>query len=393
MTQSAPDGLTITKGAIQLLRLVDAADGVDLAALEQRLRSQGHPTITSASQHTQAGTEPDESVARLRLVRQQAVDFDDPPLFAQLGPRHVEAAGRTWTTQAYVRMYSFGTLSVVWRLAIPSGTTLAGLEALAAELAEPALSARIEEEMERDTKATLRALAPDLLNLENNSPHDTFTIYQLDSIADNGAPVSAEHLSADPSVPVLLLGERRPFAEQTLAGLRSSSISYTDHDLVVIGFDRALVYDAESAADIVALLEVAIAQDLALTWSDNELDERAAQLRARLRGRRRVWWQPSPYGALQHDLVVQHMELTGVLDKIENAVNITEDFHYAAIYREAVQVFAIRDHAAVVQRKLDALHQTATLLNDEVATRVGNRLEWIIIILIAFEIVWSLTGH
>ena len=389
MTPNTP--LTITSGAVQLIRLVDAADRADLSALETRLRSQRHPSI--AADGSDEGLAASEPVARLRLLRQQAVDFDDPPLLARLGSRSFHAAGRSWPTQAYVRIYSFGTLSLVWRLAIPPGTPIDLLVELAAALAEPDTAEALDAHMSEDTAAALRAVAADLDNVESDSPHDTFTIFEFGSIDAGDRRLSASEVADDPSVAALLLGESRAFSASTLAGLRASSISYTDDDLVVIGFDRALVYDAESASDVVALLEVAIAQDLALTWSDNELDERAAQLRKRLVGRKRVWWRPSPYGDLQHDLVLQHMELTDVLDRIEHAVNLTEDFHYAAIYREAVKVFGVHEHAAVVQRKLEALHQTATLLNDEVATSVGNRLEWIIILLIAFEIVWSLTGH
>jgi ribosome-binding factor A len=381
--------LTINAGTVSLVRLIDAADRADLAALEARLRAQGHPSLGRSEDAAESA----DHVVRLKLSRQQAVDFDDPPLLARLGRRELVAAGKTWSTQAFVRIYSFGTLSLVWRVSIPTDTPIAELEALAAALADVQRAEEIDAQMADDTAAALRALAPNLVNVEADSPHDTFTIFELASVSAGQTRVSASALSTDPRIASLLLGENKSFSAATLAGLRNSSISYTDDDLVVIGFDRALVYDAESAADVVALLEVALAQDLALTWSDNELDERAAQLRQRLARRKRVWWRPSPYGDLQHDLVLQHMELTEVLDRIEHAVNLTEDFYYATVYREAVKVFGITEHAAVVQRKLDALHQTATLLNDEVATRVGNRLEWIIIVLIAFEIVWSLTGH
>jgi uncharacterized Rmd1/YagE family protein len=61
----------------------------------------------------------------------------------------------------------------------------------------------------------------------------------------------------------------------------------------------------------------------------------------------------------------------------------------AQYYTKTAVHFELEDRWNVLSEKLSALHNTAELMRDEVNTRQSHVLEWIIILLIVFEIVWA----
>ena len=84
---------------------------------------------------------------------------------------------------------------------------------------------------------------------------------------------------------------------------------------------------------------------------------------------------------------MEHMELVRVLEQVTAAVKVTDDLYYASIYRDAMRVFRADELIEATNRKLELVFRTYSMLGEEADS---HRLEWIIIILILFEIVMSL---
>ncbi len=366
--------LTILQGRILLYRVFDVAHEVHLADAERALR-------------TTAG---DGRSARLRLERQRdSVVFTDPPVTANLSERLITLADREWSVRVEAKAYDFGVMTIIWTLSIPPRTTIVELEEMSVQLEEPSLKADLERWMTEDCDVAIELMKPGLVKPGRRDMCDTLTVFALTGFEEE---ITGETLASHHRIPGLILGERVTFSRQLRDELRRSSFSYSTHDLVVIGYDAALVYDPTGTNDVSTLLEFALAQTLELELEDRDLDQRVALMHDQLDERRRAGqsWRNSPYETLRRNLLSQHLDFSEVLERVTSAVKVTEDFYYAKVYREAVRVFRVDEVVASANHKLELMSRTYSMLSDEVDTHTSHRLERVVIALILFEIVLTL---
>lgn len=241
--------------------------------------------------------------------------------------------------------------------------------------------------MRDDAAAAIDLMVESPVHPELRDIHESFTLFSISAFDE---PVTAAQLLATPETLALVVGDRDRLSAQLRAELDAASFSYTDHDLVVIGYDQGVVYDADNAGDIAALLEFALAQVLELDYYDDLLDDRISHaletVKATRRGSGSRRRRPS-VESLRRELMVQHMDFVEVIERVTAAVKVTEDFYYATVYRGAMSTFRAEEVIDGINRKLDLMFRTYTMLADEVDIKKSLRLELIIVLLILAEIV------
>jgi hypothetical protein len=372
--------LTVASGQILLYRLFDVAQQVDLAAVERELRSA-----------RAAG----EGVARLRLQRQRdGVVFTNPPVSAILSDRHIALGDHDWPVRVMAKVYDFGAMTIVWALSIPTGTSFEGLSDLSIELEGEQMRADLARWMAEDAALAVNAIRVGLDTPQIHESQETLTVYAIRGFVGDD-PVMADVVAAQPTLPSLLLGERQEFSRQLREELLRSSYSYSTSDLVVIGYDQALVYDPEGTDDATSLLEFALAQVLELAYYDRQLDDRINRMHRQLSDRRLVGGNVvsgkanKRFDELRRDLLTEHLSFSEVIEKVSAAVKVTEDLYYAAIYRGAMRVFRANELVDATQHKLEVMHRTYSMLSDEAEVHDSRRLEWVVIVLILIEVVYG----
>lgn len=366
--------LTVATGQILLYRLFDVADSVDLAAVERELRS---------------AKGSGDGVARLRLHRQRdGVVFTNPPVSAGLSDRQLLLDDREWSVRVVAKAYDFGVMTIVWALNIPPGTSFDQLAALSVELEGEQMRADLERWMVEDASVAVEAMRVGLVNPSIHDSQETLTIYAIRGFESDG-PVKASTVSAHSSLPSLLLGESDEFSQQLRDELLRSSYSYSTNDLVVIGYDQALVYDPDGTEDATSLLEFALAQVLELAYYDRQLDDRINRMHKQLLGRRAGAKANKKYDELRRDLLTEHLSFSEVIERVGAAIKVTEDLYYAAIYRGAMRVFRAQEVAAATEHKLEVMYRTYSMLSDEADANTSHRLELIVIALILIEVVYG----
>jgi uncharacterized Rmd1/YagE family protein len=90
------------------------------------------------------------------------------------------------------------------------------------------------------------------------------------------------------------------------------------------------------------------------------------------------------------------IELSELIERVENALKIVGDVYLARVYEGALVQLRIKQWQATVTRKHNLLKQTYELLKGEVDTRRALTLEAMIVLLIMFEILMTmlkLAGH
>jgi hypothetical protein len=210
-----------------------------------------------------------------------------------------------------------------------------------------------------------------------------------------GEPVRARDLLAEAPVPEILLGETSPV--RLSAAEREEVLSYRhtylEDDLAVVHWNSAFVVEPSGVEDIPDLLEFATAHLLELRYYDALLDrelhliydeiERGGSPLANIFTRR--------YRALQRRTAALLLELSEMIERLENAVKIVGDFYLARLYQRAVKRFRLPDWQESVLRKQRLLAEVNDLIGDTADTSRSELLELTIVLLILFEIVAAFT--
>lgn len=367
--------LIVESGQILLFRLFDVADRADLAAVERQLRA-------DASSR--------EGVGRLRLQRQRdGVVFTNPPVSARLGDRSLLVGSTEFAVRVVARMYDFGAMTILWSLAIPFGTPFDELANLSVELESEPMRVALQQLMGDDAEHAVEAMHAGLMGRSIHESQETLTVYAIQGFS-SPEQIDAARVAAHRLLPTLLLGEHDEFSEQLRTELLRSSYSYSTNDLVVIGYDQALVFDPDGTEDATNLLEFALAQMLELAYYDSQLDARIDRMHRQLSQRRTTGRKSNKnYDELRRDLLTEHLAFSEVIEKVGAAVKVTEDLYYAAIYRGAMRVFRANEVAEATQHKLEVMYRTYSMLSDEADANTSHRLELIVIVLILIEVLYG----
>ena len=379
IAESAAPG--VAAGHILALRLVDVADSIDLAQAEALWREHAARQPVGGAQRRQLSATPPKAVA-----------FGVPPLSIPLDPVTLTIGEARIEATMTARMYDFGAITLAMK--VPAGgltwpefagrmnavDRAVGPEAGSAELWDVALL--------RVTSVLSAALVrPSTAQLDED-----YLIGVVNSF--DGQP-SAEELLGRVDLAALLSGERRQLSPTARADLLRHRFSYYEDDLVVLTWDRAFIYEPRGDSDVADVIEVANAQLMEMRYYDELLDAELPRMydhvtAARsglnlLRSRR--------YAGLARRLYGLVAEVTELTERVDNALQVTEDVYLARVYAAALDQFRVASVTAAVNRKLAIIRETYTALYEEAAGARAELLEIAIVVLIVVEVVMALIRY
>jgi hypothetical protein len=208
-------------------------------------------------------------------------------------------------------------------------------------------------------------------------------------------PVTADVLWNRVDLVPLLSGEESPLSDSARRDLLGQRFSYHPGDLAVITWDRAFIYEPQQETDVADVLEMANAQLLEIRTYDEMLDDELPRMRDMIvAARRRTNLLASRrYARLARRLYTLVAEVSELTERLDNALQVTEDVYLARVYGAAMELFRVRNVSAAVDRKLAIIRETYTALHSEAAGTRAELLEIAILVLIAVEIILSLAPH
>jgi len=86
-------------------------------------------------------------------------------------------------------------------------------------------------------------------------------------------------------------------------------------------------------------------------------------------------------------------EVTELTEKVDNALQVTEDVYLARIYAAALDLYRVPTVSRAVQRKLAIIRDTYTALYDEASSSRSEMMEAAILLLIFVELVLAVLRH
>jgi len=362
-------GLEVRAGEVEALRLFEVAHAIELGRAEQAwVREPGAAAVRAQLQGTPA----------------KAVAFDVPPLLLALPPVTLVLEGVATVAAVTARLYDFGVIVLALRVSAGargwekfSGLVNAMDLAVGPRANAPVWGQVLAAVRERLGDALVRPLAT---VLEED--------YLIGFVRAFGEGMNAAALARLDLVPVLS-GERRTLSEGARQDLLRQRFSYYDDDLVVLTWDRAFIYEPRGDRDVADVIEVANAQLLEMRYYDELLDDELPRMYDLVEATRRTM---SLFGARRFAKLARRLyalvaEVTELTEKVDNALQVTEDVYLARIYAAALEQFRVPTVSAAVDRKLGIIRDTYAALYNEASGSRSALMELAILLLILIEIV------
>lgn len=369
--------ITIRSGELAALRLFDIAYAIDLARAEAAWLAH----VGGASSRTHLANTPAKALA-----------FGVPPLRMPMAPISLVLDGVTVTAQVSVRLYDFGVAALAVRVGVvdaPWPVFVAQFNALDRAVGPTAAAGFWTSLLDQVCTAIAPALdrpAPDASLQED---YLLGTVYALDE------PLDALALSERVDLAGLLSGESRPLSEGARRDLLARSYSYYADDLVVLTWDRAFVYEPRGDSDVADVIEVANAQLVEFRYYDALLDDELPRMYGRVEDARGAvsLLAARRFAHLARRLYTLVAEATELTEKVDNALQVTEDVYLARVYSAALELFRVPSLSASVDRKLAIIRDTYAALYEEASSRRAELLEVAIVLLIVLEVVLTLMRY
>ncbi|HXX30964.1 MAG TPA: hypothetical protein VEJ89_09630 [Myxococcaceae bacterium] len=366
MTAGGAGGPLLEKAHVFCYRLFDVAEEIDLDAAQRLLA---------------------RDTRRVRLSRAGAeyLLIPNPPLAVELGRRTLALHAGSVVVEAVARLFDHGSVSVRLCVPVTPGTSLGDLVPLADELYDsPAVDA-----LSHELLSSLRApVAPALRSAKLWDQTESYAVHFVERFRD--APSAEEVLAAAELAP-LLLGETRErrLSPHERADVTAQHLSYGDHDLVVVDWNAAFVYEPSGSTDIPDILEICNAQLLEFRYYDDQLDRQLARVGETLRRSRRrgIPLLGGTDASLARSVQLTLIEMSEALERVENSLKIIGDFYLAKVYEAALEQLRVDDWKASVQRKQQTLGDVYQWLKGEIDTARSLTLEMMIVLLIVVEVV------
>ena len=365
----------VETGAVVVLRLYDVANAIDLSEVER---------LASAQDGTSA------TRVHLARVEPKAIAYSVPPVGLSLGLVRVPLAdGREVAGNATARLYEFGAITIAIRFPVqntewPDFVALSRAVNAALQGNGQGLWAEL---MERARRVAGPALErPAISGIEED--------YLVTTVQRFDRRMTGEELLNTVDIALLLAGESKPLSEQARREYLRHVFTYNRDDLVALSWDHAFVWDPAGESDVADVLEVANAQLLELRYYDELLDAELPRIYDQVEASRGGLASLSRrrFSRLARTIYSRVAEVTEIVERVDNALIVTEDVYLARIYGAALELFRVRTWANGVERKLELMRDTYRALYDEAATARAEILEAAIVVLIVLEIVLAFLG-
>jgi hypothetical protein len=366
----------VHRASVIAMRLVDIADTIDLTAAESLWAQQART-----------------AVARSKLVTAspKAMTFGVPPVELTLGTLQIDIGGQSLQATAMARLYEFGVAA--FSISVPANDLSWADFSDRVNAVDTSLGLTSDTDLwNRLAVQVTGIMRPALLRPSQALLHEDYLLGLVHSLE---GVTSTTTLHDDLDLVPLLAGESRPLSEQARQELLRQRFSYYADDLAILTWDRAFIYEPRDESDVVDILEVANAQLLELRYYDELLDAELPRMYDLVEATHHV---ANPFAARRYADLARHLytlvaEVTEITEKVDNALQVTEDVYLARVYAAALDLFRVPHVSKAVDRKLAIIRDSYAALYEEASSKRGELLEIAIVVLIVIEIVIAVVRH
>lgn len=310
-------------------------------------------------------------------IKPKSIILENKPVIIKTDHIETEKDGKKFDFSVIARIYDIGAISICFIYDNCDGT-YAEMEKTGLYFSENDI---ISDDMFLSTLNVIGERLRPLLKDFSYDPdfYEDYKIYVTDTV----------HIEEDPVT--LLMGESAEYSLQVREDILKNTLSYTKDDLAIISWDSALLCSPETPmqVDLIDLIEYANVQVLELRYYDRELTRQMGRMYddIELADRLPSFLRMRQYHSIMKQLMERSAEISEVIEKVHNLIKITEDVYYARVYATTLKVIRSSQWTESVSKKIETIQDNYSMLSDEVRIQHSNFLEWIVIILIAIELI------
>lgn len=357
--------VSIEKGKFLIYRVFDIGEEINLSEVEKILRSN-----TSSSRYKLS-----------RDLKRKAIIINDAPLIFTLGEDVISINNQNYHFEVHGKVWTFGTLSLTYQFNIPTHTKFNELIELSA-LFENADT--IDLSAKNKSREFTQQIAPAMKKTNEWDTYEDYVLYYFEKI--NGIQDGLD-LTKKVNIPALILSESKEHLSDSMKkSILEKTYQYSQNDLSIIDWNSGLVLEPSGSMDIPDVIEFALNQLLEMRYYDDLLDDKLAALYNNIEGKKSSILS-NQYSDLATEASQKYLELSEIIETIENSFKVVGDFYLAIIFRAASERFRFKDWLNNINSKLNNLAEVSKVLLGEVHAKRAQASEIIIILLIAFEFI------
>jgi hypothetical protein len=276
-----------------------------------------------------------------------------------------------------LKVYDFGAVSVEYR--IPFEGTLQQLAALSSEIYD---NRQFADDARARSASLLEAIGPAVRSPRVRAEAEDYAVFEIPRMGESGLDPDQLLREHAPLLAQILSSNTQPLSKQQEGEELSGRAAYYADDLTIVTWNAALVF-GKNMEDVLTVLELANVQLRELRYLDDRLDDslqeayevgaEAAEVRPQMRRIRELMLDGQAFS-----------------ESVTNAFKPFADAFLARVYALASAALGLQHYDRSVKEKLNLLNSLYSTLADEADHQKSVRLEWIVIVLIAIEIVMGL---
>lgn len=323
------------------------------------------------------------TAATFKHAMPEYVRFENPPVVETLDPIQLSSGEQV---QPQVKYYDYGVVSVL--IELPFEGDWQSLAKLAASWVPNAELERLAEEAVRRRVAKIE---PAMVRPYRHWLSEDYYVFQLNEV--EGQPAGAELLrQCGAQIAQIVSGESGELARAEQDDVLQASLSYYPRDLVVVGWNAALIYDTHAgAATSVEILEYANSQLLEFRHYDELLTRELDGVYKSLKVRPGLWrrWQMRSEASRLNTVV---LEVTDLVERCDTAIKFVSDMFSARLYRLAAAKVGVPEYQNLVNEKLKMSEGVYRYLIDEFHQSRGFILELMVVIILIIDLIFLFRG-
>jgi len=222
---------------------------------------------------------------------------------------------------------------------------------------------------------------------------EDYFIFHLREI--EGAPSANDLLAAEGGkIAQVVRGEMSMLSEGERQEILQSRISYYPHDLAVIGWNAAFIYDTPAGAETaIQLLQYANSQLLEFRHYDELLTTELENVYDFLdAGGTNVWsrWRTARAASKLHTVLLDVNELT---ERADNAIKFLSDMFSARLYKLAASKVGVPDYKDLVKEKLQTAEDLYKFMVEQFNQSRAFVLELMVVVILIIELIYFFKGR
>ena len=326
----------LLRGCLRLFVFYDVGEAFDLEKLRSLVDPRGGPAQADFSRRTP-----------------EYVRFENPPIVEPCEPLKLR---KDETLGCSLKYYEYAIVEV--QLEVPFvGTWEALMEQTSRWMDAP----DVEPESRLMVKQHLQKTAAAIIKPREEWLQESYLVVELQQTKDYaGHTVTGEEILGTYGAQIgqILRGEQAQLARSANERLLQGSLSYYSTDLLVVGFNAALIYDRpEEAVRTIKILEYVRVQLLEFRYYDNFMSRVLADVYNNLDRKQNVlisrWNLPREANRLN----TTRLDVMDLTERIDNAVKFVSDSFYALAYRMAATRAGVTEYRDLVEKKLNTARE------------------------------------